>query len=300
MRVLIAHDGTDSSNAILRDLHYAGLPMHASVRILSVAALHAPALAGEAVAYSNPGTAFSRSFTAAHEQLVETDWEMSRIRTNVSRHFPEWFVETEVSDGNADEAILESANTWGADLILMGSHGRTGLKRMLLGSVSLRVAEEAQCSVRIVHPRHTHPERPLNLLLTLDGSSHSEDVIAALAERSFPRNTRVHILHIIEPTLRFNDRASIAMQRLLDQSSYIEGEKAHQMLDYFESEVRQLFPRIESQIRYGSASTEILRYADQHDIDAIFLGARGKAGRTFGSVTRSIIEQAETAIEVIR
>ena len=46
--------------------------------------------------------------------------------------------------------ILKEATTWGADLIVMGSHGRRGLKRFLIGSVSESVAMHAGCSVEIV------------------------------------------------------------------------------------------------------------------------------------------------------
>ncbi|HEX5874249.1 MAG TPA: universal stress protein, partial [Pyrinomonadaceae bacterium] len=52
--------------------------------------------------------------------------------------------------GNAKEVILEEARTWGADLIVVGSHGRRGFKRFLLGSVSEAVAMNAHCSVVVV------------------------------------------------------------------------------------------------------------------------------------------------------
>lgn len=52
--------------------------------------------------------------------------------------------------GNAKEVILKEARTWGADLIVVGSHGRRGFKRFLLGSVSEAVAMNAHCSVVVV------------------------------------------------------------------------------------------------------------------------------------------------------
>jgi nucleotide-binding universal stress UspA family protein len=56
----------------------------------------------------------------------------------------------DVLDGNAKEAILEEAKKWNADLIVVGSHGRRGFKRLLLGSVSEAVAMSAHCSVVVV------------------------------------------------------------------------------------------------------------------------------------------------------
>jgi nucleotide-binding universal stress UspA family protein len=55
-----------------------------------------------------------------------------------------------VPSGNAKEVLLEEAKSWGADLIVVGSHGRRGLKRFLLGSVSEAVAMNAHCSVVVV------------------------------------------------------------------------------------------------------------------------------------------------------
>jgi nucleotide-binding universal stress UspA family protein len=55
-----------------------------------------------------------------------------------------------VLSGNAKDAILDEARKWDADLIVVGSHGRRGFKRVLLGSVSEAVAMNAHCSVVVV------------------------------------------------------------------------------------------------------------------------------------------------------
>jgi nucleotide-binding universal stress UspA family protein len=57
---------------------------------------------------------------------------------------------TKVMRGDAKSAILDDAKSWGADLIVMGSHGRRGLERFLVGSVSEAVLRHAHCSVEIV------------------------------------------------------------------------------------------------------------------------------------------------------
>jgi nucleotide-binding universal stress UspA family protein len=59
-------------------------------------------------------------------------------------------VSAEVLNGEPKEIILDEAERWSADLIVVGSHGRRGLKRLWLGSVSQAVVSQAKCSVEIV------------------------------------------------------------------------------------------------------------------------------------------------------
>jgi nucleotide-binding universal stress UspA family protein len=58
--------------------------------------------------------------------------------------------ETAVEVGDIREKIIDAAEEWGADLIVVGSHGRSGIPRFLLGSVAEFVARHAKCSVEIV------------------------------------------------------------------------------------------------------------------------------------------------------
>jgi nucleotide-binding universal stress UspA family protein len=59
-------------------------------------------------------------------------------------------VTTSIVQGEPKSAIIDDAEAWGADLIVLGSHGRKGLQRFMLGSVSETVLRHAHCSVEIV------------------------------------------------------------------------------------------------------------------------------------------------------
>jgi nucleotide-binding universal stress UspA family protein len=67
-------------------------------------------------------------------------------------------IETSVRDGEPGPAIVEEAKEWGADLIVVGSHGYTGLKRLLVGSVSRYVVDHAPCPVEVVHAKQTEKD----------------------------------------------------------------------------------------------------------------------------------------------
>jgi nucleotide-binding universal stress UspA family protein len=62
-------------------------------------------------------------------------------------------VTSSIEEGDARNVILDHAESWHADLIMVGSHGRTGLVQLLMGSVSDAVARHAGCSVEIVRVR---------------------------------------------------------------------------------------------------------------------------------------------------
>jgi nucleotide-binding universal stress UspA family protein len=76
----------------------------------------------------------------------------SEIKAKTNAHS----ISCAVKSGEPAAAILETAHAWQCDLILMGSHGRTGLGRLLLGSVSSKVAQSSHTSVEIVKPLALH------------------------------------------------------------------------------------------------------------------------------------------------
>lgn len=62
-------------------------------------------------------------------------------------------VETSLLEGDVHETILDEIDRWGADLVIMGTHGRRGFNRFLLGSVAESVARRAGCGVLLMRPR---------------------------------------------------------------------------------------------------------------------------------------------------
>jgi nucleotide-binding universal stress UspA family protein len=92
---------------------------------------------------------------AAHEELIEEERKRAPERVDravqaIKQHAAELTVEAEILEGSPKKVIVEEAERWGANLIVIGSHGYGPVKRFLLGSVSHAVALHAPCSVEIV------------------------------------------------------------------------------------------------------------------------------------------------------
>jgi nucleotide-binding universal stress UspA family protein len=115
-------------------------------------------------------------------------------RLAVSEDLKDLPTQREVADGEPALAILRAAQRQQADLIIMSSHGRTGLPRALLGSVAERVAHESSIPVLIVRTgtaevergAHQPPlaERPIQVLVALDGSKQAETALSPAANLS--------------------------------------------------------------------------------------------------------------------
>jgi nucleotide-binding universal stress UspA family protein len=116
--------------------------------------------------------------------------------------------ETKALIGLAATTILSVAQSLETDLIVMCSHGYTGLKRWALGSVTHKVVRHSPVPVLVLHegagvPTNLHPEgmRPVRVLVALDGSSLSEIALAPAAQLSAalsaPAQGELHLVQVI-------------------------------------------------------------------------------------------------------
>lgn len=80
------------------------------------------------------------------------------VGTRIRQALPTVPLTEEVAEGNPKDVILETATSWNADLVMIGSHGRTGIGKLLLGSVSLSILNSAPCSVILIKLPAAEPQ----------------------------------------------------------------------------------------------------------------------------------------------
>jgi hypothetical protein len=105
--------------------------------------------------------------------------QISLLRSAV----PNCLVEGKIINGPAAMSILDEARNWGADLSVLGSHGRTGLERFLIGSVAERVAEHASCSVEVVKKKLINNGNQMTRKST---EAHDQSVLAMSSHKPKP------------------------------------------------------------------------------------------------------------------
>src|SRR5579863_7598716 len=126
MKLLVGYDGSECSKATLANLKQAGLPTSGQALIVSVAeAAEEFDRAGHAVKFA------------------------AELCTQI---LPNWQVSTDAWVGVAKSSLLKRAESWKPDIMVMGSHGRSVVGRLILGSVSQYILHYAPCSVRIGRP----------------------------------------------------------------------------------------------------------------------------------------------------
>jgi nucleotide-binding universal stress UspA family protein len=146
MKILLATDGSEFSLAATQSVAERPWPEGSTVKVISVAEVIIPAIEPGYVdvvlvdSLRDEATRQSREAVLAAEKTIgEVDLKVSGM----------------VLTGFAKEGIVDEAKEWGADLIVVGSHGLRGITRLLIGSVAEAVAMHAHCSVEVIRQRIT-------------------------------------------------------------------------------------------------------------------------------------------------
>lgn len=146
MRILLGIDGSPGSDAAVREVLGRPWPPGSELRVVSVAHPYPyipdPVLIGAAVHYES-----------LEQERERAAADVRRVADEAARLAPDLTVTTATFEGSPKNHLLADAERWGADLVVVGSHGRGAVGRFLLGSVSHALALHAPCSVEIVRRR---------------------------------------------------------------------------------------------------------------------------------------------------
>jgi nucleotide-binding universal stress UspA family protein len=142
MKILLAIDESGSSQAAVQSVLATAWPSGTEIKVLHV--VEPPSLLMERE-MSGPDPEFEQVWNALREQAKDLVAKAAEALRK-----PGWNITPALEEGDPKSKIIDLANDWHADLIVVGSHGRKALHRFLLGSVSEAVARHAHCSVEIV------------------------------------------------------------------------------------------------------------------------------------------------------
>jgi nucleotide-binding universal stress UspA family protein len=215
-------------------------------------------------------------------------------------------IRREMRRGHPVEEILRAAAEHPTDLVVVGSHGRSGVARLLLGSVAERVAREAPCSVLVTRP----PARPFRrVVVGIDGSgpeelARSEQVVAWLRAFPLPAGCEVRLVTVLP---NFHDPARAMLTPPLAgnvmQLAGQEREQAHDQLDRLTQLLADNERPVVAEIRSGDPVVALAAVAEDEGADLIVVGTsdpRGLERALLGSVAEGVLRSAPCSVLVVR
>jgi len=212
--------------------------------------------------------------------------------------------ETIVRSGSPAAEILRYAAESEADLLVLGTHGRTGFERFMVGSVTEKVLRKAPCPVLSVPPHcEGQPERPVfgRILCGADfseASDHASGYALSLAQEA---NGQLTLLHVVD----WMPDKNLAKYPAFDPAAYREVvmREARRQLEALVPEEARNWCEPDLRISCGKPYREILRIAAEDQADLIVLGTHGRGPidrMLFGSTTQHVVRQALCPVLTVR
>ena len=204
--------------------------------------------------------------------------------------------------GDPFQEILSAADAIGSDLIVMGTHGRTGLQRLILGSVAERVLRQSSIPVLTVPQRATRdPQRPFRLatvLCAVDFSESSARAVEYAASIAAAAGARLALTHALEwseeaETLPASSTSSLPSS----EDDAIVG------MDRLLTDALRERCTPEFVVGYGPPADELLRVAQDRDADMVVLGVRRRNPidmAVFGSTAQRLIRDGVRPVLTVR
>ncbi|MFC6988288.1 universal stress protein [Haloplanus sp. GCM10025708] len=206
-------------------------------------------------------------------------------------------VTTEVLQGHPSDGIVDYARNYDIDLVVMPTHGREGLKRVLLGSVTERVVNDAPVPVLTVNPdAEASPYPAANVLVPTDGSRGANLALDEGIGVVDATDATLHILHVVETGgLGIDVRSAVAEDRLAERADEVVADAADAAASASVDAV--------TEIAHGGAYRKILEYVEENDIDLVVVGTHGRTGfdrYLLGSVTSKLVRTSPVPVLLVR
>jgi nucleotide-binding universal stress UspA family protein len=285
--VLVPTDGSDhAARAAAHGLALAEA-FDATVHVINVVDLQATAGPFSAGGVDRP---FVDRLEADGEAAIEEieaaagEWETNAISTAVVR-------------GRPAGAILDYAADHDADLLTMGTHGRTGLNRYIAGSVTERVVRLAE--IPVLTARATERSHVAGgydeMLLPTDGSDYAAAAVEHGLAIAAQFDARVHAVTVVDSGDAVRGLQPPMPSGLLEALESA-GEKATERVA---TDARDAGVDVVTDVREGSPAEELLAYAEDNGVGLIAMGTAGRTGvdrHLLGSTTERTIRQAEMPV----
>lgn len=206
----------------------------------------------------------------------------------------------DLREGNPASEIVQVAGELPADLIVMGTHGRGGFRRLVLGSVAETVLRTAPCPVLTVPPRAPNLPGPRflqRLLCATDFSPASEAAVRYAVSLAEEAQACLLLVHVLDRTRSHGTEEAGA-----DDEADVEQAARARLRDSLPPEARDWCLPVEI-VTCGKVAPEILRLAREREAGLIVMGFHGRSlldPKAFGSATHRVVREATCPVLTVR
>ncbi|MHC5021864.1 MAG: universal stress protein [Planctomycetota bacterium] len=246
------------------------------------------------------------------EELVEGNtWVPEHTTENVRRHIERVCQELvdagaraffQIRTGEPAATILREAEDFEPSLIVMSSHGRSGIARWLLGSVAERVLRAARHPVLISTAKHNEPDANAELrfgriLVPLDGSELSASILPLVTEFAQAYESSVVLEHVLP------DLASIPSAYAAVPAALPSVEDGHAVLAPYVAQLEDAGVPVSARVHIDRVAARLLDTAEEEKVDLIAMTTHGRSGAArwlFGSVAEKVLRHSPVPILALR
>jgi nucleotide-binding universal stress UspA family protein len=215
-------------------------------------------------------------------------------------------IDAVVREGHTAGEVLKQAASMKADLLVIGTHGRSGFERLLLGSVAEKVLRKASCPVMTV-PKglpDAVPAGPVlykRILCPVDFSESSFHALKYAISLAQEADGQLAVLHVVAHEFEYTRGIEDAGMTVGDFLKEREAALQRQLQEVVAGAPE--FCRAESLMTHGKPWREVLRVAEEKQSDVIVMGVHGRGAADllfFGSTTQHVVREASCPVLTLR
>ncbi len=290
MKVLVAVDSITTLDILINEMSARSWPLGTEARVLSIIGDSDLSLK----VWGDEGYGLS----ALRREMNRRGKQISALAVERLRKIG-IAAQVVIMSGDPEFLISFAARSWPADLILIRANNRKDLRNRSLGSVAKAVVKSAPCSVEVVRAREQADaittQRGFRVLLATDGSDASIAASQAIAEVSWPEDTEVRVVSVVNPMIYSLEELGVTGGQSTDY--------AHRAIGQALQTLSGAPVRISAEVIAGNAARQIIARAKEWDADLIVLGSnerRGLSRLLFGSTSAAVANRAHCSVRVVR
>lgn len=214
-------------------------------------------------------------------------------------------IDLRLLEGDPSRVIASEAADLAADLIVMGTHGRSGFEHLLLGSVTEKVLRRAPCPVLTVSHEGELAHAPVlfrRILCAADLGASGSPTIELAVSLAEENQADLTLLHVLEGLPEGSAHLYLAVPGIGPLRQDLEREALQQLRAKVPAAARD-WCEVKERVTAGQAGREILRIADEEQADLIVLGTHGHGALgtlVFGSTCNQVVRAAKCPVLTVR